>query len=396
MNTTKGSKFLIVSLFVVVLAALIRIVDSDGIIYQPQTLNVKHLYDVLGEPDWKYLTKKKISATSFLDSEFIFVRLESQLVALSKISGEQIWETKSSMVNSLSPVAASPRIFLSESPNIISSIGYDGRRIWNKEPHPMPGSNASFRFADVNDIVVGDKHVFVGRRDWNITAYDLDTGEVAWNAEFPSRVDPHMYYDPQSDLLIFPGNESLYALDGASGEVMWIFNLQENIYWMVGRDGLVILEMPDPMENKTIIVAFNIFERRILWQSEPLMTNLIECITINNNTIYISGRGAAALSILDGEVIFDNPANDVSISYSCVAVYNEKLYYIVEKPDFFWYVKYLYEMSFAGEITNLVELEFLRFFRSSATTDISPISPLSDGNYLVVPYSEYGIFIYQK
>jgi outer membrane protein assembly factor BamB len=119
--------------------------------------------------------------------------------------------------------------------------------LWN-----LRGSNGELNWrVDLQSPIHGtplwaDDMIFVGTLDGKVVALDSDTGEEAWRHVGAASIEGHALTVAEGRLLVGDSSETLFALDAATGDKLWVYQRQVPEYFVIKggpapvvRDGMV-------------------------------------------------------------------------------------------------------------------------------------------------------------
>lgn len=230
---------------------------------------------------WKFRTKGSIRSTAAIDQNRIFIlSRDGNLYALDKNSGKVLWTfaTKGEKTYSLygyadyytsSPVVSDGIVYFGSGDGSVYALKSEtGARIWSFQTsdvvHTTPaldkdklfvGSFDGYFYA-INRLngkliwkfksvgqhffpkgefqgspVVAPDHglVFVGSRDFNLYALDIEKGYCHWNKRYTSWALALTYRDQ----VLYAGtadDDTMYAYEGLTGKELWKTNVKFNIF----------------------------------------------------------------------------------------------------------------------------------------------------------------------
>lgn len=207
---------------------------GDRIVYIPGATSV-YAIDGRGAVQWQHTIGSRIVTDPVVTQSGILVASDAVLRALDT-TGDTRWEFEQSFdeppeARSLTTPAVSSdgttvyvggNFEYGEKPQFRHGRMYaldpqDGTRLWGVE------------FDDnVSSPTAGDERIYFGTRYGTMEALATDTGRREWSLEIggdvvssPALVDGTIYF----------GADAIYAVDAASGEVQWQFDLPEETFW---------------------------------------------------------------------------------------------------------------------------------------------------------------------
>ncbi len=153
---------------------------------------------------WRRKLNGTILDISVGDSNAVFIKTTSSLIALNQRSGDLIWETKvGSQVSSRPAIEAGERVFVTDEGQLWAFDAASGEVLWSQ---PLEDTSSWVTDAS-NDIVL------VNLISNNISAYDAKTGAKLWSTEV-GRGYIQAYIENKSVYIVDHGITAYNALHG--------------------------------------------------------------------------------------------------------------------------------------------------------------------------------------
>ena len=175
---------------------------------------------------WRTDINREVIQTPLLDDSTVYLQTtNSNVIALDITSGAEKW-VYSSRSPSLTlrgtgqPVIYRNRLLVSlDSGNLIALEKSSGQLLWERRLQVPKGSNEFERIVDLDGrMTLSDNVLFVPGYQGNLSAVEAYTGQVLWQKEISSFMQPAYSV---GRLYVADSNSHLIMLDYRSGEVKW-------------------------------------------------------------------------------------------------------------------------------------------------------------------------------
>ncbi len=327
---------------------------------------------------WIFQADEKVITTPIKDGDFIFVRTSGAIYKLEGKNGNLIWKAASEAGTSaggaysiLGPKINGKYLVVPETGSRVAVFSSDtGKLIWRSLP---PG----YEQADIEAITINQEFLVVARWNWYLTAYDLTTGDILWENSITGRSNPYIV---SGGSYIYLGQENfLRIFEVQSGSLKWEFDIG-------GYSGPMLLDDEHLFitdEEMSRVIAINVNSQKILWDKTFLQIESFEfnCIFLSNDILYLSAQQLAAISKIDGELIW---ASQETGQLECPVAFSESIF--VRNTD-----TNLFRLSTeTGE-----KLGELAVQANAPMKHQHDRSPLIFDNLLIVPFGDNRIFSYK-
>ena len=175
---------------------------------------------------WRTDINREVIQTPLLDDSTVYLQTtNSNVIALDITSGAEKW-VYSSRSPSLTlrgtgqPVIYRNRLLVSlDSGNLIALEKSSGQLLWERRLQVPKGSNEFERIVDLDGrMTLSDNVLFVPGYQGNLSAVEAYTGQVLWQKEISSFMQPAYSV---GRLYVADSSSHLIMLDYRSGEVKW-------------------------------------------------------------------------------------------------------------------------------------------------------------------------------
>ena len=178
-----------------------------------------------GQIEWEFKTGTRFIAGALVQEGVVYAPGgDGTLYALDARNGALKWKYEAGEVLGTTPVLAGGRVLVvSESDTIFAVESASGAWAWQYRRDPPSG----FTVRGVSSPVVRDGSVYLGFSDGFVVALAQDDGSVTWERELSSAgsefldVDTTPALDDAGHLFVASYKDGLYALEAASGDVLW-------------------------------------------------------------------------------------------------------------------------------------------------------------------------------
>ena len=333
--------------------------------------------DLSTSPYWVFNANEDIISTPATYNKFLFVKTSASLYAVDILQKRVQWKVLSFTDQELgfAPVVTDTSVIVVENGSSVAAYSIDSGGLLWKTP-VMEGADGITE--SVQSIAFNSQYLYVGRFDWGLTAYNLKTGEIIWEQNFPSRTTP--YIAANEDYVFVGAGETLVVYDTNNGRELWT----NSDIGYAGRILLSGITLYVTDEEYASLISFDVNTHKINW--EKSYQGIIEpfyysCITETEDYLLIAAKKLMMVSRLDGEILW---STDDLGTLECPILIKDKIYvrnsgttlYSIDKET--------------GRETGqmLVQLNTrmkIDFFRSPAVVN----------GFLAVPFGDNRIFIYQ-
>ncbi len=186
-----------------------------------------------GAPLWRKMVGKPLrSAPTVLGGYVYVVSIDSQLHALSALTGQLLWQhsgisESATLMGASSPAAEGDSVVIAYSSGEIFSLrAQNGRVAWADVLAVPEKVGALPAIADIRGYPVIDRGlVFAISHSGRMAAIDLRSGDRAWDADIGGVNMPLVAGDA---IYIVDNDNRLAALSRATGRVLWTTQLKKN------------------------------------------------------------------------------------------------------------------------------------------------------------------------
>lgn len=326
---------------------------------------------------WSFDVNETIASTPITNGKHIFIRTEKSIYAVDN-DGKILWRTDSEAIGkideaipTLKPQIAGIYLIVPESDSQIAIFSLDtGRLMWRSQP-------SEYSHGNIESITANQEMLYVARWNWELTAYDLQTGRTMWEIDLASRSNPYVTSDVDT---VYLGQEHiLQSFEAETGVLQWELDFG-------GYSGPIILDgnilyMAD--ERNSRVLAIDTSTQGILWeeiypQIQPYEFN---CIVLSGDVLYIAAQQLAAINKINGHPIWTSQGTG---RLECPSIYSNSIF--VRNTE-----KALFKLNAqTGEETGQLAVQVNTTMKHEPER-----SPLIFENLLIVPFGDDRVFAYQ-
>ncbi len=250
---------------------------------------------------WVYRADIKIvSSIRELDHKII-LRTQDAVIAINA-QGEEIWKIASPADTRFQPDGPNqaPYVFgnyitVSELGSRIRVLDGDtGKTIWTRSE--IDANNNLPPEVEIEDVVSVSNRLYVARSSWSVACYDLRSGQFNWELNVPNRANLHLETD--ADWLYLGAEDFVQAFDLETGELAWQIRLKDWVDDIAVKNS--VLYVATGLNSGYKILAIDKSTRITLWETE--ISSDVRSLVINNNEILVYGEGLWLVSVSNGEV----------------------------------------------------------------------------------------------
>ncbi|MCJ7509598.1 MAG: PQQ-binding-like beta-propeller repeat protein [Dehalococcoidia bacterium] len=224
---------------------------GDGVVYIGSDDEYVYALDAAtGEKRWRFKTDGEIDSAPAVVDGVVYVTGCDGIHALDTATGQERWHVGELNCISSSPAVVGGTVYIAPSLTVLALDAATGEERWLFTEY-LGGDS---------DPAVADGVVYIGDREGYVYALDASTGEQLWRVETGEWVEAGLgtwRFEPSaeglsspavSDGVVYIGSDdnSLYALEAATGEQLWRF---ETGFWVRSRpavvDGVIYLGSVD-------------------------------------------------------------------------------------------------------------------------------------------------------
>lgn len=219
--------------------------------------------------------------------------------------------------------------------------------------------------------------IALGTSEAQVVALERSSGESLWTAEVSSAVAAPPVND-DGIVLVHTGDGAVFALDEHTGKELWSFGQKVSSLTLRGAstpkvvDDTVLIGF-----SKGRMAAFRLHDGKVLWEKQLTVptgvTELERIVDIDSEPAVKEGilfvtaynGGVIAASVLDGEVIWQNPE-------------------VVSRGNAALSWKYVFVTDVYGDVWGLDEATGRAYWKQTALHRRQVTAPVAFGDYLAV------------
>lgn len=267
--------------------------------------------------EWKIELHSQVLSQPVVSGDWVFLQTEDEILAIDFLTGRTIW-SKPYKSNSVQ----FDRNFINESNNlllissgenpILAISASSGIQEWETKSSDRP----------VERVIVYKNTVYEARFSSYMTSYDLNSGNINWRREIPSRTSIYLFaYD---DKLYLGTNKSVIIYNALDGELINEYELGGLIGEMEFNDNILYISYVD--SNNCSYAAFDFDIKTLIWcapLSREIEMSEVSDIYIEDRYVLISGDKLIALNKNSGDVEWISNVYD---SLSLIATASNQIY----------------------------------------------------------------------
>jgi outer membrane protein assembly factor BamB len=341
--------------------------------------------DLSISPYWVFNADEDIISTPATNNKFLFVKGSASLYAVDILQKKVQWKVTSFTDRDLgfAPVVTNSSVIVVENGSGVAAYSIDsGRLLWKTSPI----KEAGYMTASVQSMAFNSQYLYVGRFDWSLTAYNLKTGEIIWEHNLPGRTDS--YVEANEDYVFVGAGDTLTIYQANYGTEVWPsygFELWKKDD--LGYAGPILLSgntLYITDEENASLISLDVNTHKINWEKsyQGIIENYYySCITETEKYLLIAAKKLMMVSKLDGEILW---STDDLGTLECPILLKDKIYIRNSRTTLYSIDKETGRET--GQM--LVQLNTrmkIDYFRS----------PIVVNGFLVVPFGDNRVFIYQ-
>ena len=145
--------------------------------------------------DWIFTADEEISSTPVITNSFAILRTPDSILAIDARNGSRVWKTQSFIPDypksniTIVPIITGDRVIATEENSTISAFSLQtGERLWKSQQ--IQANPEDLDLLDIKSYSIYGNKVYVARRSWALSAYDLINGDQLWEVDVPNRSSP--------------------------------------------------------------------------------------------------------------------------------------------------------------------------------------------------------------
>jgi len=268
-------------------------------------------------PVWTFETADTIVARPVVQGSRVFIQTSQNLYALEATTGELAWSAESlGDPNDSKLFAYDDFVLASERRAPIATFTAGaGELLWRHSPQgdfqPTDPSavTATLEYAPPNytpvqSVTFARDIAYVTRFNWKLTAYDLERGQIIWEASLPGRTFATVVTD--GDTLYVDTGRILKAYDATTGTVLWEQDVGEVIGKLV-LDGSN-LYMSCALLDNNCILSMDVETQALLWEVDYDTLGVPEIfhLSFNEGGLYGAGDSLVAIDAKNGNILWQS------------------------------------------------------------------------------------------
>jgi len=329
-------------------------------------------------PYWIFEAEEDVISTPVLKSGVLYLKTKSALYAINVSKKRVVWGVDSLTQSRLSvaPIVTQSSVVVVEGTSSLAAYSIDsGVMLW-KTPQ-ISGADSNLVF--VETASVNNQYLYIGRYESRLTAYNLETGTTIWEHSLPGRTHPYTAANEQ--YVFLAADETVTIFDAIDGSKLWQMD-------SVGYAGPILLSGDSLYiadEEKGSLISLDINSRKVNWEANYqnyIRAYNFSCVSETEEHILLAARKLIMISKLDGKVLWST--DDLGI-LECPIIFRNDVY--IRNS-----LNTLYSIdSKTGQETGrmLVQMNSKMkhdFFRG----------PVAEDSFLIIPFGDNRVFIYEK
>ena len=332
--------------------------------------------DFPASPIWVFAADEEIITAPATHNHTAFVRTNNYLYSID--IQEQIVNWKITSIANQSPDVAplilDQQVIVVEAGSVVAAYSIEnGSLMWKTSEIEIAKITAA-----VETMAFNERYLYVARFDWQLTAYDRETGETVWEYALPGRSDP--YIAANESMVVLAVDETISALDANTGKVLWQISIP-------GYAGPLLLsgnQLFVTDEKSVTLQALDLSTGQNYWIAD--FSSVVEryyysCVVETNEALLIAANKLIMVSKADGGIIW---SSDDLGTLECPSVGKESVFIRNTKTD-------LFRMDLAtGAISGKLSVLEDTFQHNEPFR-----TPVLSGEFLLVPLGDNRLSIYK-
>jgi outer membrane protein assembly factor BamB len=329
---------------------------------------------------WKIRTSEDVISSLVQDEKNIYFRTTAFVYALGGQTGKEIWKYPSRVPDgfALPPYIADSYLVVPETDSSITILKKDtGELVWQSGP-PQSNFTSSENLA-VENVGLSENIVLATRFSWNLTAYDLLSGNSLWEFDLPSRTNPYMVIN---NGVVFLGvGQQLIAIEAETGKILWQLEIPGyvgNLFFDEDENNVIVADVEGPSLLFVDPEKGKIMGRKDLNISSEFGIN---CMIDYGDNLIVSADGLSIISKSTG--IEEWHVNNVG-HLECPVIIGDKLF-----------VRNTGTRLFSYDLVNGINLGEMVVGANTPMAHEPNRSPVSLDGLFIVPVSDNELIAYR-
>lgn len=332
--------------------------------------------DFPASPTWVFVADQEIVTAPATNNHTAFVRTNNYLYSIGLQEQIVNWRITSiaSQSPDVAPLVLDQQVIVVEEGSVVAAYSIEnGSLMWK-----TPEIEIAQITAAVEAMAFNERHLYVARFDWLLTAYDRETGKTVWEYALPGRSDP--YIATNESIVVLAADETISALDANTGTVLW----QTSIPGYAGPLLLSGNQLFVTDDKSVTLQALDLSTGQSYWIAD--FSSVIErfhfsCLVEANEALLIAANKLIMVSKADGDLIW---STDALGTLECPAMEKESVYIRNTRTD-------LFQLDLAtGAIRGKLSVLEDTFQHNEPFRN-----PVLSGELLLVPIGDNRLFIYE-
>ena len=322
------SKKTIVKIFIFTFVILFGVI-SIGLHFRNLSKSTKEFF---GEPIWVFKPQDTIVSSLADDTSHLFIQTSDLIYSLNVDSGKTLWQKEAlaaSTVFSTKMKANENSLLVPEKNGRIAVYSVKtGKLIW--EDASKIGTTW------IDDMSINNNTVYVAHFNGYLTAYDEINGNFLWDKVVPNRTN--LFVMPDEEKVYLGTDESLFAYDAHTGELLGEYKLNKSAHYMEKKDETVYIANYKEKGFSFSALDLNSFETKwTISKRNPPVTSRIDSMIFENDILYGIGNPIVAVSMSSGDILW---ISDKKENYKSAVINGDEIYaadrsylYILDKAS---------------------------------------------------------------
>jgi len=316
----------------------------------------------------------------------VFVRTTNHISALDLDTGNLLWQSSSLGEAGFSFPLKMHNDFLlvPESDGMVAAFAAKtGSLIWRicQVTTCEPGT-----WEEITSVSTSESTVIITRYDWDVSNYDINTGDLRWEDDLPNRTFAFGTADRATAYISAGHFLKSYSIE--NGNLVWEDSFGSYLGEIITGDTDALYLIYEADNDNVRLAAIDITSRKVQWDIKfpnanlPISYNHL-ALDSEKGYLYTAGQTVAQISVVDGSIIWETDKLGGTLEHPIPT--KDRVYVRTRLGTLF----VLADLN--GNIIGDLSLNNITAFGAH----YSEISPAVSDKFLIVPYGQSSVVALQ-